>query len=280
MTKPTPRYRRSRRTTVALAALAAQHAWEDRPSPLPRPGAVLLCRAGNRDRLVFGVGAIAYALARRQHDITALVIAAEPGGFKDLATLDEDVALTLAWSIQGAKALRAHGLALDDIAALLGLPGRADAQRLVRLGCRPAKLVRLALDAGLQLAHLRHLTTLPDPRFEAILHEVIRRGGFTVQGLRALVAGDDAVPDNVSADLDAWAIDLGKALGTEVKVKWPSDPAQRSVTLAWHSVEELIGILERLGGPVPAQPEIRRRTLTLSLRDTDEVEAVFGRVSA
>lgn len=289
------RFTRAARRMRPAASLAQLAGLDDHPAPrLSRPGAVLLARdALARDRVVYGHSVIAHAIAVRQADIDALVIEDAGQSYADLALLDDDARGDLAWLLKAADALRNLGLALSDIALVLGLSSKAVAQRLVILAKRPQSVIRLALESGIDMTHLRYLTALPDRELEHWLRWLGGNpGGRTVKALKEAMrrTGDEgrgvAEPNNTgAAEIDAWAERLGRDVGTQVSVQWPDDPARRSVALDWYTVEDLQGVFFRL----TEQARIKqadgywqpvRRKLVLAIRTSDEADALFGNLGS
>lgn len=230
-------------------------------------GAVVLEGA----RLVFGRQHVAWAAAANQEGVTAILAA--PGW--DLTGVDEPVDhMGLHYEAISAAMLSRSGASLKDIASVLGLASRAEAQRRVALGNRPAYLLE-RID-GIHAGHLRHLTALPDRDFAHWIARVASET-FTTQQLKNAMR--QVNKDTLSADLAHYTDELGRRYGTEARMHWSADPSRRWVELAWFGVEDLRGILERLANvdaAVPVAAGSARQWIRIALRSADDLDAVFG----
>lgn len=256
------------------------------------PGGVLLARhpISGRERLIFGLGVLNQAT--RITTLTCVTITDEgldAGVLDALAELDRASVKDLNWLASVGRELRDLPMAYEDISRLLGLWGRADAHRIVRLHDRPRSLREAAAKAGVTRAHLRYLTTLPDAAFAGSVKAIgDAKPRMSVRKLKASLSGEtdgesgQRHPSSHNPDIDHYCSNLTAALGTEVKIVWPNDPSQRYVEVAWFTTDVLAGILQRLGAvgkpgaleaPTGKSP---RRCLKLALQTNEELEAVFG----
>lgn len=194
----------------------------------------------------------------------------------ELAAVDDG---SLRWEARAARTLYQAGLSLPNIAALLGCASVAEAHRRIRLGGRPADTWRHSKQ--LHAGHLRYLSKLDDTEFAEWVKR-IERERMTVAALRAAMSGsliETTREPQASADILAYASSIGAVLGTEVKVSWPQDAAERRIRIAWFEVSDLQGVFERLaqGGSAKGSPHApERRWLEIAVRDADELDELVG----
>jgi hypothetical protein len=270
---PRKRHERAGEQIVSLTGWStAQH-----PHVKGKRGRVILLEdALHRiPRMVFGRSVQARADGRALA-IRTLVSAAQRD---QLTELDAETDRDLVWEASAAAALRDLPLALDDVARLLGLASRADANRRVRLGRRPAPIIRAA--SGLAPTHLRLLSTLPDTAFVQWAQR-IKRENLSVQALKQVLAQSSSILAANSADINAYARQLSDALHTEVRIAWGPDLGKRHVAIAWYTAADLLGMMERLGQatlpPTDTGPA-KQRWITIHTASADELAAIFAGVA-
>ncbi|OJY94385.1 MAG: hypothetical protein BGP25_05185 [Lysobacterales bacterium 63-13] len=267
-------------------------------SALPVDGGVLMSRdpLTGRERLVYGHGSLAHALRHQTRSLKTLVVAEsefDHTALERLAMLDQAQSKDLEWFAEAAHTLHALPLSLENVSTLLGLWGRADAQRLVRLAKRPVALRRAAVAAHVTRGHLRYLSTLDDAAFATWIRNVKaglpqrpkrprKRRELSIRELVKELHTDGKTEVSGSADIQRYAECLGDALGTQVRIHWPDAVATRAVSLKWYGVDTLVGIFRQLAtaGAAAGDPSdpisTKARELILPLQTSDELEAVFG----
>lgn len=231
------------------------------------------------------MGAVVYAEQTAQADVSTVTVPdtnLDEGLVERLDGLDRAHSKDLAWLAVSAEALRALPLALADVSHVLGLWGRSDAHRVVRLAKRPLVLRNAAVAAGVTRGHLRYLSTLPDSTFLEHV-QAIGRLGLSVRGLQERLSGASAHAE-ADSETQHYARRIGEALGAEVQIHWPPDESRRLVRITWFTADDLSGILRRLaregipGVSGTAQDLTQRRYLELALRSNTELEAVLGKL--
>lgn len=281
MTTKTPRGHTLRPFTLTADQVTA-YAASLQPAIVPghwRPlGGVLLADEAT-PRVIFGARTLAHAVAVGRSPVPARV-ALSADNASLLHALDTGSLCGLPFEAEAAAALADAHITLADIACLLGLASRADAQRRVSLGRRPAPL-RHRLD-GIHAGHLRYLSTLSDAAFGKWI-EVIRHDHLTVDGLRRRLTDSGPLPQPTSSsDLDSYARRLSASLGAPVRIRWPDTVDRRGIEIAWFTPDDLIGITTRVAQaePVEASHAPRRRWLNIEAQTADELDALFGHLTA
>lgn len=131
---------------------------------------------------------------------------------------------------------------------------RSHIANLLRLLDLPARVRDWVADGQLQMGHARALITAPDP--ESLAEQVIRRGLSVreTEGLaRQAKPGGGGVRHQSSsgqkggdADIEALERQLGDLLGLKVRIQHQLKSG--TVTLAYHSLDQLDMICQRLSG--------------------------------
>ena len=130
---------------------------------------------------------------------------------------------------------------------------RSHVANLLRLLDLPARVRDLVADGSLSMGHARALITAPDP---AALAEQVVRGGLSVRETEKLARGakpaaarkPGAEPAELSGSADIGLLErqLGDLLGLKVAIK--HSVKSGTVTLAYHSLDQLDMICQRLSG--------------------------------
>ena len=268
---PRLKYRQQQRPTLQPLDSLSGYAYTE---ALPHQGTVAVVRRDDRGRLgvIFGRGLAAKGKLDGARAIPCVELVSED---PDLEGLDEEPSGGLVWEARAAAALARSGLALANIAQVLGLRSKADAQRRVMLSRRPARVLS-ALPASLLPTHLRYLGPLDDTAFEKWVREIADRKLSVGAVRRAVKAKSAPAP---AADILAHANTLGQQFGTEVEISWPAEESARQVRLAWYTAEDLSGLLGNIaarGGQGITTTMGVKRWLVVQVRTVDELEAVFG----
>ena len=145
-----------------------------------------------------------------------------------------------------ARLMREHGLRQREVAEALGL-SREHVAHLLRLLRLEPTARRLVAEGALTLGHAKVLAGLPRPRQrELALRAADRRWSVRRLERAARDAGGAAAPPaRRDPDLARLEARISEALAAPVSLAW--DGRTGALTVRFFSLEELEGILERLG---------------------------------
>jgi len=182
--------------------------------------------------------------------------------------------------IRLAGQLAGGGISAAAIAALLENKDRSEVWRWASLSKASTSLRDAVLEGVLLPGHAKSLLKLPVIEQSEWVQRA-RRGRWSVRRLATEVMnpGSTSAPES-SGDTQKWQKDLSARLNAKVELQWPTDPkGPRSLSVEWFDVESLKGVLEQLSAGPELAVGVRhplRRVLTISLVDTDELEALTG----
>lgn len=146
------------------------------------------------------------------------------------------------------------GMSHQEIADAVG-KARATVSNLLRL-MSLSEEVKTLLDHGdLDMGHARALLSLPPIQQSAVARQVVERGWSvrqTEQRVRELMSPTPArEARQAAADIDQLAQRLSERLGAAVQIDHGRQGKGR-VTIRYHSLDELDGLLQRMGCESPA----------------------------
>ena len=178
------------------------------------------------------------------------------------------------------KILADHGLGPTQLARLIPGVGSVSAASRWRALADVDPYILSLLDSGsLAFSHAVPLLPLSHSEQRRWAELCVSRRwshGALVRAIRAHSKGAGVVRD---LDVEGHARSLEAALGASVELSWDGSTGRAELRLGWFTVEELQGLMERLGGgmPVdtPALPS-RGRQLAIALDSVDELEALTG----
>jgi len=171
-------------------------------------------------------------------------------------------------------ALHRAGMPLKQIAQCL--PGVGDialASRMLALADSHPSLLRY-LDGGqLSVGHSKYLVGLrhEDQGFWAAKCVA---DGLSVLKLRRALAGQVPVDPNIQHLENR----LSEALGARIAISQSTKGAKTAFCISWSTIEELQGLMERLGKAPPYDGRLpcRARSLVIEIDHADEVDALTG----
>ncbi|HHH26867.1 MAG TPA: ParB/RepB/Spo0J family partition protein [Polyangiaceae bacterium] len=146
-----------------------------------------------------------------------------------------------------ARLMREHGMRQREVAEALGL-SREHVAHLLRLLRLEPTARRLVAEGALTLGHAKVLAGLPRPRQRELALRAADRGWSVRRLERAAREGDGsaaAPPARRDPDLARLEARISEALAAPVSLAW--DGRAGALTVRFFSLEELDGILERLG---------------------------------
>lgn len=269
--------------TIPLASIASTCDLEDSQAlQQHRQGRppTLVCRSGPGGYTLL-LGATCWASARRRslESIDTWIVPCSEG---DARLIQQADLIDAPWPLlaQATALLRGHGLPAVALSAALGLDA-AEISRLTAIGTASERL-RHALSSGLlQPAHARLLVGLPHAAQVDWTERTLAANWSSRQLARVLNEADKGKTTQATPDLGAFETRLAERLGTEVRLYWPDEPAQRRLVLTWYGPEDLKGLLAQLAsGPESSGTPPRRRELILPLVDPDELDALTGHLVA
>ena len=146
------------------------------------------------------------------------------------------------------------GMSHQEIADAVG-KARATVSNLLRL-MSLSEEVKTLLDHGdLDMGHARALLSLPPIQQSAVARQVVERGWSvrqTEQRVRELMSPVPArEARQAAADIEQLAQRLSERLGAVVQIDHGQQGKGR-VTIRYHSLDELDGLLQRMGCDTPA----------------------------
>jgi len=212
---------------------------------------ILLRPHGDGYEIIAGERRWRAAQRARLHTIPAIVRDVDDAATAEIALIEniqrED--LNAIEEADGYKQLiEQHGHSQEDIGRLVH-KSRSHVANLLRLLDLP-QFVRDSLVRGdISMGHARAVATAPDP--EALAKDIIAKG-LSVRQTEARARKEKKPPETVltgrraDADLEALERQLGDMLGIRVKVA--HNGAAGTVTLHYHSLDQLDMLCQRLSG--------------------------------
>ncbi|MEE4329482.1 MAG: ParB/RepB/Spo0J family partition protein, partial [Wenzhouxiangella sp.] len=157
------------------------------------------------------------------------------------------------------RLIKEFELTHQQLADVLGVsrPAVSNALRLLDLAAPVQKLLR---ERRIEAGHARSLAALPKKEQAGIADKVVSRT-LTVRQVESMVSRylkQSAGPEPSGDDPDTRALErrLGEALGTQVSIQ-ANRRGKGRVTLAFDSLDQLDGLIDRLAGPAgPGRPAV------------------------
>lgn len=247
-------------------------------------------------RVAVGAGAALIAGAGQiQRSVDCLILPLTDDELRDLSRLD-DAEGGLVADVAAMQILVRHGLKVAQAGRALGIPDRADAQKLARLSELHPRVLAACQERKLTAQHARWLLGLPPaialaramglPNLPSSESRRKRRPGPSVAYLRALAMEDarkadtEALSPVVSSDTDPAfgreADRLSALLATQVRLL--GGAAGGELQIGFVGAETLVGVLERLGRfghPCPDEGKTMR-FVRIPFASLDELAYLVG----
>lgn len=244
------------------------------PFRLGRPPTVV-CSAESSPRVLLGVQALAQARRLQTPTVDAWHVPCDEAEAYVIARADR-LDASQAQTVEAVALLRAKGVPSVAVAAALGLRPWAISRFAAAHGTGERLATALARGV-LPLAHTRLLAKMT-PAAQTEWTERAIAGKWSFRRLdREIREATSPSAKAASPDMGAFVGQLRDRLGTEVRLEWPENAAQRRLILDWYGPEDLKGLLAKLAaGPETTAGASIRRELVLNLTSMDELDALTG----
>lgn len=271
----------SRRARRAPYRISPQAIRDELPGLVPRPAgaqpAPILVTDEAEPAILLGRARLAQHRAHTPEElIDALVLPLrDRHAIRVVGQLDAQAPPPPSVRARAIRALLDHGLGLAQLVDLVpGIGSKAAASRWAAIGGLHGYVLEM-LDRGrLSFSHVAMLLPLPADVQRMWAERCVAHRWSFARLRQALAENRKREQSTGDTDVSAYAAALQGALGSPVELTWNAAASRGGLALSWFTVEELQGLMERLGAAPPALDPLpsRRRRIHIEVDSVAELD--------